>query len=97
MKLTHIIGIMLLFLICFLIHKATSGNSPLSPEKAGGVELSTQIDYSVVVPPEELPQFRDMSVYRQPAAEKDPLWMESQDAGLFPPKDPASDSYTGVI
>lgn len=95
MKLTHIIGIVLLFLVCFAVHKLTSGNGRLAPENAGKQSLS-MIDYSVVVPPEELPQFQDRTVYRQPAREKDALWMDSDGPGLFPKKD-SNDPYTGVI
>lgn len=89
--------VLLLFVVCFIIHKLTEPRQAKSGAGSAAVDsASDQIDYSVIVPPEQLTQFKDKVIYRQPEPEKDPLWMNPPDTDLMPPKDP-NDPYTGVM
>ncbi|HRK62004.1 MAG TPA: hypothetical protein PLY88_05585 [Candidatus Omnitrophota bacterium] len=96
MQLKKPILIVLFFLMCFALYKIMGGGTFQVAQKAVTGPSVAEIDYSVVVPPEKLPQFKDTVLYKQPAPEKDPLWMNPNDQELMPPKDP-NDPYTGVL
>ncbi len=88
--------VLLLFVVCFVIHKLTEPRQVKSGASGAVDPASDQIDYSIIVPPEQLTQFKDKVIYRQPEPEKDPLWMNPPDTDLMPPKDP-NDPHTGVM
>ncbi len=87
---------LLLLLLCFVIHKMTEPRKAQDGSGSAAKISVEQIDYSVVIPPEELPQFKNTDIYLPPAQKKDPLWMNPPDTDLMPPKDP-NDPNNGVM
>lgn len=96
MELKKPILIVLFFLMCFALYKIMGGGDSQTAQKVVTGTSTGEVDYSVVVPPEKLPQFKDTQIHRQPAKEKDPLWMNPSDDDLMPPKD-SNDPYVGVL
>ncbi len=95
MEIKNPVWLLLLFLLCVALYQCV-GKSSAPPPNATQTTVAEDIDYSVIVPPEQLPQFKDTVIYPKVVPEKDPLWMNPPDNDLMPPKD-SDDPHTGVM
>lgn len=96
MEIKKSVWFILLFLLCVVLYQCVGRKSAAPPQNTAQTSGSDNIDYSVVVPPEQLPQFKDTVIYQQSVPEKDPLWMNPPDTDLMPPKD-SNDPHNGIL
>ena len=85
---------LLMFAFALIVGLGSKQNGADTSANLG--EAALPIQPPVVVPPEQLSQFKGMSVYKKQPLKKDPLWINPPDNFTTPP-DEESRKFDGVM